>query len=324
MRVLITGGAGYIGSNTALKFLKNGHDVFILDNLSTGFSESLPNGAKFILGEVEDIDLISKLLSEHKIDIVIHFAAKLIVSESVKLPLEYYKTNVNGLLSVLLACKYAGVKQLVFSSSAAVYGEAEHIPIKEDHKTNPINPYGRSKLIAEQMLQDYANASDFRFVALRYFNVAGASEEIGQRSKVSTHLIKIASEVATKKRESIKVNGINYDTHDGTCVRDYVHVEDLAEAHYLAASYLKNNGQSTILNCGYGFGQSVLDVIKEMEFVSNSVFKKEFAEVRKGDPSKLVACNKKILSTLNWAPKRTSLREICKSAFEFEKTLEAK
>jgi UDP-glucose 4-epimerase len=322
--ILITGGAGYIGSHTVGQFLKNGYQVVVYDNLSTGFKSAVPKDVTFVKGDVLDTESLAKCMQEFHIEAVIHFAAKLIVPESVAKPALYYHNNVGGMCSLLFACEKSEVKKIVFSSTAAVYGIPEsNEPISELTPTNPINPYGQSKLMAEKVLTDFAAVNDLRFVILRYFNVAGASDDgiNGQRTKDATHLIKVTAEVATGKRPQMSVFGFDYPTPDGTCIRDYIHVEDLAEAHVLAARYLEQGGVSNTFNCGYGRGFSVLEVIETLSKVSNKSIPFERAGRRAGDPPSLVADSSKLQKILGWKPKRNSLELICKSAFEWEKRL---
>jgi UDP-glucose 4-epimerase len=322
--ILITGGAGYIGSHTVGQFLKNGYQVVVYDNLSTGFESAIPKGVTFVKGDVLDTKSLAKCMQEFHIEAVIHFAAKLIVPESVAKPALYYHNNVGGMCSLLFACEKSGVKKIVFSSTAAVYGIPEsNKPISELTPTNPINPYGQSKLMAEKVLTDFAAVNDLGFVILRYFNVAGASDDglNGQRTKDATHLIKVTAEVATGKRPQMSVFGFDYPTPDGTCIRDYIHVEDLSEAHVLAARYLEQGGVSNTFNCGYGRGFSVLQVIETLSKVSNKTIPFERTGRRAGDPPSLVADSSKLKTILGWKPKRNNLELICKSAFEWEQKL---
>lgn len=322
-KILITGGAGYIGSHTAQKFLDCGYEVIIYDNLSTGFMAAVPNRARFVHGDILDREKLSKLFQIYKFDCVVHFAAKLIVEESVHQPFLYYENNVAGTLSLLEICKEFHVNRIVFSSTAAVYGNSSgsHF-VSENSMVAPLNPYGKSKLIVEGLLEDAQKAYGLNYVVLRYFNVAGAALDgsNGQRTKNATHLVKVAAEVALGKRSFLKVFGSDYETADGTCVRDYIHVEDLADIHLLAAEYLMHGRESVILNCGYGVGFSVLDVIKSMREVSQTDFKLQIAERRMGDAAQLVADAKKIKTLLNWTPRRDNLKLICETAFKWEKS----
>lgn len=325
MKLLITGGAGYIGSH----FVKQlgdftNYDILVLDNLSTGFKESVLYG-KFIKGDLSDWDFIKKLLDKEHFDGIVHFGASLIVPESVTNPLKYYLNNTANSANLIKCALESGVKYFIFSSTAAVYGEPpKHlIPINEDAPLNPINPYGRSKLMTEYILKDAAEANkNLKYVILRYFNVAGADIDgrIGQSTKNATHLIKVAAETACGKREKMLVFGQDYDTKDGTCIRDYIHVEDLANAHILALDYLKNN-ESDTFNCGYGKGYSVMEVINTMKKVTGIDFKVEITHRRAGDPAELVADNRKILKKLNFTTKYNNLEIICKTAYEWEKRL---
>lgn len=325
MKLLITGGAGYIGSHLVKQLGDfTNYDIFVLDNLSTGFKESVLYG-KFVKGDLSDWDFIKKLLDKEQFDSVVHFGASLIVPESVTNPLKYYLNNTANSAHLIKCALESGVKYFIFSSTAATYGEPpkQLIPINEDAPLNPINSYGRSKLMTEYILKDAAEANkNLKYVILRYFNVAGADIEgrIGQSTKNATHLVKVAAETACGKREKILVFGQDYDTKDGTCIRDYIHVEDLANAHILALDYLKNN-ESDTFNCGYAKGYSVMEVINTMKKVTGVDFKIEITIRREGDPSELVADNRKILKKLNFTPKYNNLEIICKTAYEWEKRL---
>lgn len=318
--ILITGGAGYIGSHTAKAFIDKGYDVTILDNLSTGFTEAIPEGADFIQGDVEDVALLTYLMLKNKIEGVIHFAAKIVVPESLAEPLDYYTNNTVGVIQVLEACRKANVSKIVFSSTAAVYGNAEVELVKEDTPVSPINPYGSSKYFSECIIRDSEPAYGIKHVILRYFNVAGAAVDgkNGQRSKNATHLIKLASEAALNIKSQLNITGTDYPTPDGTGVRDYIHVEDLAEIHTLAFMHLENGGPSETFNCGYGKGYSVKDVIETMKRISKNDFPAIEAPRRPGDAATLVADNKKVKSILKWEPKRADLELICKTAYEWE------
>jgi UDP-glucose 4-epimerase len=326
MKILITGGAGYIGSHTTQALLAAGHEITVLDNLSTGFKESLPNGPELIIGDIKDVDLVANLLVQKKIEAVVHFAAKIVVPESVREPLKYYENNVYGTLCLVKACKLANVKKFVFSSTAAVYGEGMARSILETDLTHPINPYGSSKLMAENILADFRRSQlnqseyQFNFIVLRYFNVAGASmtSNNGQRSKSATHLIKIACEVIAGKRQGMEIYGTDYSTLDGSCVRDYVHIDDLAQAHVLALDVLNKGHHGGIFNCGYGVGVSVKEVIRTMEKVSNKKIDIQISSRRPGDSPYLVANSEKIQKELNWRPKYNSIETICRSALEWE------
>jgi len=323
MGVLVTGGAGYIGSHMALQLLDAGEDVFVLDNLSTGFRWAVPNGAKFLEGDVGDEDLVSWLFKEHEIDSVIHFAGSIVVPESVADPLGYYLNNTCKSRNLLACVVKAKIPNFVFSSTAAVYGIPKINPVTEDATLQPISPYGSSKLMTETMLSDTAKAHPLRFVALRYFNVAGADPKgrSGQSSASATHLIKVASEAALGLRPRLEVFGTDYETPDGTCVRDYIHVTDLVRAHLDALRYLRDGGESVVLNCGYGKGYSVLDVIEAVKRVSQSYFPVRLTDRRPGDPPELVAGAERIRDVLGWEPQLNDLDGIVGDAMSWEKRL---
>ena len=322
MKVLVTGGAGYIGSHTVKQLGESGKfDITVLDNLSTGFKDSVLFG-KLVVGDLSDFGFVENFLATEKFDAIIHFAASIVVPESVTNPLKYYLNNTANTSNLIKAAVNSGVKYFVFSSTAAVYGEPKSESVTEESETSPINPYGHSKLMSERVIRDSGTAhKGFKFVILRYFNVAGASVDgkIGQRFPNATHLIKVASETACGKRDFISVFGTDYPTKDGTCVRDYIHVEDLASAHLSALEYLDNGGESDIFNCGYGRGFSVKEVIENVKKASGIDFKVVEGERRAGDPSSLISVNSKILKHLNWKPKYDNLEFICKSAYEWEK-----
>jgi len=329
--ILITGGAGYIGSHVVKELLKKGYEnITVIDNLSTGFLETIKRLKKYY-GDIEfkeadlsDWNEVEKIFKEKRFDSIIHFAAALVVPESVKNPLKYYLNNTANTTNLIKCAVENGVKKFIFSSTAAVYGEPTKIPksgITEDFETKPINPYGYSKLMSEQVLKDTANANpDFKYVILRYFNVAGADIDgkIGQSTKDATHLIKVASETAVGKRDKMYIFGDDYPTPDGTCIRDYIHVDDLADAHIKALEYLEEH-KSDIFNCGYGRGYSVKEVIETMKKVSRVDFKVEIAPRREGDPAALVANSKKIQAKIGWKPRYGDLELICKTALEWEK-----
>ncbi|MBZ4673016.1 UDP-glucose 4-epimerase GalE [Deferribacteraceae bacterium V6Fe1] len=328
MKILITGGAGYIGSHVVKQLGDyTGHEIVVLDNLVTGFRESVLYG-KFVEADLSDWNFVADFMKKEQFDAIIHFAASLIVPESVVNPLKYYLNNTANTANLIKCAVESGVKKFIFSSTAATYGEPDkkYIPINEECPTNPINPYGMSKLMSENILRDAAKAHEnFKYVILRYFNVAGADVggRIGQSTKDATHLIKVAAEAATGKRDKILVFGTDYDTPDGSCIRDYIHVDDLASAHLLALDYLDDN-DSDIFNCGYSRGYSVLEVLNTMKKVTGVNFKVEITGRRAGDPAELVADNKKIVSKLKFNPKYNDLELICKTAYEWEKRLEAK
>ncbi len=326
MRILVTGGAGYIGSHVVKQLgERTEHEITVLDNLVTGFKDSILYG-EFVDLDLSDFEGVERVFKAGNFDAVIHFAASLIVPESVSDPLKYYLNNTANTANLIRNCVRYGVGNFIFSSTAAVYGEPspEEIPIDEKAQTAPINPYGTSKLMSEWILRDSAKAyEDFNYVALRYFNVAGASVDgkIGQSTKNATHLIKVAAETALGKREKMFVFGDDYPTPDGTCIRDYIHVEDLASAHLDALSYLQKEKRSNIFNCGYGHGFSVKEVLDTMKAVSGVDFAVEIAPRREGDPAALVSDNTKIREKMGWKPKYDDLSLICKTALEWEKKI---
>ena len=322
MRCLVTGGAGYIGSHLVLQLGEVGHDVIVYDNLSTGFPWAVLAG-ELLVGDTGDHDLLDAVFAERRFDVVLHFAAHIVVPESVADPLKYYRNNTANTLALLEACRKHRVGQFVFSSTAAVYGDAAHVPVDEDAPCAPINPYGHSKHMSERMLRDVAAATDMRYVILRYFNVAGADLQgrIGQATPQATHLIKVACEAALGKRDGLEVYGTDYPTPDGTCIRDYLHVVDLARAHVQALDYLQRGGASCVLNCGYGHGASVREVIEMVTRVSGRAFPVREAPRRPGDPAQLVAANARILSTLGWRPALDDLETIVRSALDWEAKL---
>jgi UDP-glucose 4-epimerase len=317
--ILVTGGAGYIGSHTARQLGEAGERLVTLDNLCTGFRQAVLHG-ELVVGDTGDRELVSRILKEHDIDTVMHFAAHTIVPESVENPLKYYANNTCNTRNLLQCCSEAGVKHFVFSSTAAVYGIPEGETAYEDTPTNPINPYGTSKLMSEMMLHDLAEASDMRYIALRYFNVAGCDLEgrIGQSTPKATLLTKVACEVAAGKRDAVYIFGTDYPTPDGTGVRDYIHVEDLAAAHVNALDYLRHGGDSAILNCGYGHGYSVRELLKSVESAHGAPLNIIEAERRAGDPPALVAGAEKIRDILGWSPKYDDLAVIASSALAWE------
>lgn len=321
--VLVTGGAGYIGSHVVLALSDAGRPVVVLDDLSTGRRAAVPPGVPLIEGDAGDRETVGRLLREHGIGTVMHFAGSIVVPESVDRPLDYYRNNTAGSLALIDACVRAGVGRFIFSSTAAVYGMPERMPIDEETPTRPINPYGRSKLMTELMLRDAAAAHGLRYVALRYFNVAGADPagRSGQSSRVATHLLKIAAQAATGQREEIQVFGDDYPTPDGTCVRDYIHVGDLATAHVAALEHLEAGGGSEILNCGYGRGYSVREVLEMVEAVLGQSLRIRIVGRRAGDPPELVAGVERIGRTLNWTPRHADLRTIVATALDWERAL---
>lgn len=323
--ILVTGGAGYIGSHVVKQLSKTANKVTVLDNLSTGFENAVVFG-ELIKGDTGDQDLVTKILKEKNIDSVIHFAAHTIVPESVEKPLKYYKNNTANTRNLLECCHQAGVKNFIFSSTAAVYGIPEGEFCSEDSILNPINPYGTSKLMSEMMLKDLSAVSDLNFVILRYFNVAGCDPdgEIGQSTAKATLLTKVAAEAAVGKRPYVAIYGTDYPTRDGTGVRDYIHVEDLSSAHLKALDYLVTGGESVILNCGYGHGYSVREVLSEVAKANNGQLKIIEEARRAGDPPTLIAEAKKIRKILNWQPKHDDLAEIVQSSLNWERKLKAR
>lgn len=323
MSVLVTGGAGYIGSHMVLELLGAGEDVVVLDNLSTGFRKAVPDAAHFVEGNVGDMALAGRILRDYRIDAILHFAGSIVVPDSITDPLGYYQNNTCNSRNLLASAVDAGVPHFIFSSTAAVYGEPETIPISEDADLHPISPYGSSKRMTETMLADTARAHPLRYVALRYFNVAGAdpSGRTGQSTPRATHLIKVASEAAVGLRAGLDVFGTDYDTPDGTCVRDYIHVTDLVRAHLDALRYLRSGGESTVLNCGYGEGFSVLEVVDAVKRVSGVDFPVRTVERRPGDPPALVAGAGRIRDRLGWKPQLNDLDTIVSHALSWEKHL---
>ncbi len=326
MTTLITGGAGYIGSHMAHCLVRAGEKVVVLDNLTTGFGWALPAEAQLVVGDVADAALVGRLLADHGIEAVIHFAGSVIVPESVSDPLKYYRNNTSASRSLIEACVTAGVDKFIFSSTAAVYGDPLSVPVPEDAPLVPLSPYGMSKLMTELMLKDVSAAHDFRYTALRYFNVAGADPEgaTGQSTPQATHLIKVACETALGQRPQMSLFGSDYDTVDGTAVRDYIHVSDLVEAHRLALLRLREGGASAVMNCGYGEGYSVRQVIETVKAVSGIDFKVEEAPRRAGDSPKVVADSARARQELGWQPKYNDLELIVRHAFAWEETLKAR
>ena len=323
--VLVTGGAGYIGSHMAWELLDAGREVVVLDDLSTGFEESVPEAAVFVEGDVADSALVGGVLEEHEVESVIHFAASSVVPESVEQPLKYYRNNTCGSRKLIETCCEHGLETFIFSSTAAVYGIADESPVREDGPTEPINPYGSSKLMIERILADVAEVADLRYVALRYFNVAGADPKLrtGQSTENATHLIKVASQTAIGERDEMEIYGTDYPTPDGTCIRDYIHVTDLARAHSAALDYLAAGGESRVMNCGYGRGFSVREVVDTVREVSGVDFPAHEADRRAGDPPELVADTSRIERVLDWEPEHDDLAFIVETALEWERRLSA-
>jgi UDP-glucose 4-epimerase len=325
MAVLVTGGAGYIGSHMVLALVDAGEEVVVLDDLSTGFARAVHPKACLVQGDIADEALVLRLVAQHGIDAVIHFAARIVVPDSVSDPLGYYLSNTVKSRALLAATIAAGVKRFVFSSTAAVYGTPAENPVSENAPANPMSPYGASKLMTEWMLRDAAAAHGLTYAALRYFNVAGADPagRSGQSTPNATHLIKVACETALGKRNRMEVFGTDYSTADGTCVRDYIHVSDLVAAHLDALKHLRAGGGSLTLNCGYGRGYSVLDVIGTMKQLSGKDFPVFYAPRRPGDPAAIVARADRIRTELGWRPQFDDLSTIIKHALAWERTLES-
>lgn len=318
MKLLVTGGAGYIGSHVVQQLRGAGHAVTVYDNLSTGHRWAIGD-AELVVADLADTSRPREVL-ERGFDGVLHFAAHIVVPESVTDPLKYYGNNTRNTFNLLQACADTGVRYFVFSSTAAVYGIPETAAVAEDAPLQPINPYGASKMMSERMLMDLGAASDLRYVSLRYFNVAGADPEgrIGQSFPDATHLIKVACQVATGQRESITVFGTDYDTRDGTCERDYIHVEDLASAHIRALDYLERGGTSEVLNCGYGHAYSVREVLDAVKRASGVDFPVHYGDRRAGDPPALMANADRIRQILDWHPQYDDLDLIVRHALAWE------
>ncbi len=324
MNVLLTGGAGYIGSHAALSLLDSGHNVHIIDNLSTGNEKLIPKKAKFTNCNINEEKIISNLIQSNKFDLLMHFAGFIQVEESVQDPKKYFENNTNNAIKLFNICKENGLNKIIFSSTAAAYGSVtENKLINEETILNPQNPYAESKIKTEKFL--IKNQNYFKFIILRYFNVAGADKNLrsGQISKRSTHLIKILSEVVVGKREHIEIYGNDYNTPDGTAIRDYIHVSDLADIHLEVAKYLLKKSESNVFNCGYGKGFSVLDVVN----TANKIYEKKiiykFSNRRDGDVERLIAETKKILKHVDWKPKYNDLGKIINSSIKWEKKINA-
>jgi len=322
--VLVTGGAGYIGSHAVLALRDAGWPVVVIDNLVTGFRWAVPDDVPFVEASVDDAAAVARAIADHKIGAIVHFAGSVVVPESVTDPLKYYLNNTVRSRALLASAVESGVRHFIFSSTAATYGIPEVVPVREDSPTRPINPYGTSKLMTEAMLADVAAAHPINYCALRYFNVAGADPQgrTGQSTAGATHLIKVAVEAATGKRDHVSVFGTDYDTPDGTGVRDYIHVSDLAEAHVAALDKLVADPETShIMNCGYGRGFSVSEVLDAVDRVTNRTIDRRLQPRRAGDPDALIADNARILATLDWTPKRADLDGIVKDALAWERFL---
>jgi UDP-glucose 4-epimerase len=323
MTVLVTGGAGYIGGHMALALVDAGEKLVVVDNLSTGFAWAVPPNAAFAVGDFGDSDLIARLIDEHEVDAIAHFAAKIVVPESVSDPLGYYLNNTSKARNLIECAVKGGVRNFIFSSTAAIYGETTSEPVAESAAPNPMSPYGRSKLMVEWMLADAGRAHDLRHVVLRYFNVAGADPQgrLGQSTPNATHLIKRAVQTALGRHAGLDVFGQDYPTRDGTCVRDYIQVSDLIDAHMAALAYLRAGGASLTCNCGYGRGYSVHEVVEVVKRVSGVDFKVHAAGRRAGDPAAIVAKADLIRRELGWRPQRDDLEAIVRQALDWERRL---
>ena len=319
MKILVVGGAGYIGSHMVKMLHLAGHDVVTLDNLSNGYRDAVLFGA-FIEGDIADRDLLDKLFSENQFDGVMHFASYIQVGESVEKPAMYYDNNVSNTLTLLSAMADANIKTFIFSSTAAIFGEPDYVPIDEKHGRVPINPYGHSKLMVEQILKDFDKAYGMKSVCLRYFNAAGADAdgELGERHIPETHLVPLVLQAASSRRDAISIFGTDYDTPDGTCVRDYIHIEDLCSAHLTGLEYLVNGGESRQYNMGNGQGYSIREVIDAVKKVTGNDFTVIEAERRDGDPARLVADSTLLQKELGWKPKYPDLETIIEHAWNWE------
>jgi UDP-glucose 4-epimerase len=320
MTVLVTGGAGYIGSHMVQALVEARESVVVIDNLSTGFREFLPDGVPLLVGDAGDERLVGNIIAQHKVESIIHFAGSIVVPESMRDPLGYYRNNTMTTRNLLNAAIKGRVDRFIFSSTAAVYGNPDQVPVPENAPTRPMSPYGSSKLMTEIMLHDVASAHGMSYVALRYFNVAGADPlaRIGLATVGATHLLKIAVEAATGQRAKIDVFGTDYPTPDGSCIRDFIHVSDLAQAHRAALSYLRDGGASATLNCGYGRGYSVLETIEAVRRVSGRNFAVSYAPRRPGDIMAMVADSSRIQATLDWTPRYDDLETIATHALAWE------
>jgi len=322
MKILVTGGAGYIGSHMVRTLGENGHEIVVYDNLSTGHGDSVLYG-RLVVGDTFDAGMLERLFVAERFDAVVHFAASIVVSESVAKPLKYYRNNFSNTLNLLDVCVRNNVDKFIFSSTAAVYGIPSEVPVREEAPMHPINPYGSSKAMVEQALKDISAISRLRYVALRYFNVAGADPlgRIGQRYENPTHLITLSLKTALGLRDHLDIYGTDYDTPDGTCIRDYIHVDDLIYAHSLALDHLASGGGSKVYNCGYGCGYSVKEVVSGVKKVAGIDFKVVETRRREGDPPSLVADSSLIKKELGWKPAHNDLEYIIKTAWEWEKKI---
>jgi UDP-glucose 4-epimerase len=320
MTVLVTGGAGYIGSHMVQALMDGGESVVVVDNLSTGFREFLPDGVSLLVGDAGDERLVGNIIAQHNVESIIHFAGSIVVPESMRDPLGYYRNNTMTTRNLLNAAIKGRVNRFIFSSTAAVYGNPDQTPVPENAPTRPMSPYGSSKLMTEIMLHDVASAHGMSYVALRYFNVAGADPlaRMGLATVGATHLLKIAVEAATGQRAKIDVFGTDYPTPDGSCIRDFIHVSDLAQAHRAALSYLRDGGASVTMNCGYGRGYSVLETIEAVRRVSGRNFAVSYAPRRPGDIMAMVADTGRIRATLDWTPRFDNLETIATHALAWE------
>ncbi|GGK55107.1 UDP-glucose 4-epimerase GalE [Salinarimonas ramus] len=323
MTILVTGGAGYVGAHAVLALLDAGEQVVVLDDLSTGSRAAVPDGVPLVVGDVGDAALVSRTIADHRVDEIMHFAARIVVPESVADPLGYYEANTMKTRALLAASVAAGVRRLVFSSTAAVYGEPAGSTLTEDAPLVPINPYGRSKLMSEWMIADAARAHALGYVVLRYFNVAGADPKgrAGQSTPNATHLVKVACQAALGARPEVAIYGDDNPTRDGTCLRDYIQVSDLAEAHLSALRHLREGGDGAVFNCGYGRGASVHEVIEAVKRVSGVDFPVRRAERRAGDPASLVADTTRIRRVLGWSPRFADLHTIVAQALAWERSV---
>ena len=323
MTVLVTGGAGYIGTHMVQALVEAGEGVVVIDNLSTGFSAFLPQGIALFIGDAGDENLVEGVIAAHEVKSIIHFAGSVVVPDSMRDPLAYYRNNTMTTRSLLNAAVKSGVNSFIFSSTAAVYGNPDQVPVPESAPTRPLSPYGSSKLMAEIMLHDTALAHGMNYVALRYFNVAGADPQarMGLATVGATHLLKIAVEAATGQRAKVNVFGTDYPTPDGSCIRDFIHVSDLTQAHRAALSYLRGGGASMTLNCGYGRGYSVLETIEAVRKVSGRDFAVQYGPRRPGDIMTMIADTSRIRSTLDWTPQYDDLETIARHALAWEEKL---